>query len=185
MLTQTPCLQASIEARKPDFDAYIDPQKTKADCVIQVLPTDLDPTDKKTLKVKMIQVENVKGYKPTYLWDEGSSIEWVPNGKKLTTSAPGIKLFYGPEKWAGKNAQTIGVDGKFDKIDEMIYVEKMLSDTGSKFFGEVTQKMLAYAGQPGSNDGTGFLQTICSLKVREIYEALSGTKVPAEAAAKK
>ena len=29
-------IQASIEARKPDFDAYIDPQKQKADVIIQV-----------------------------------------------------------------------------------------------------------------------------------------------------
>ena len=28
-------IKASIEARKPDFDAYIDPQKEKADMVIQ------------------------------------------------------------------------------------------------------------------------------------------------------
>lgn len=29
-------IKASIEARKPDFDAYIDPQKQHADVVIQV-----------------------------------------------------------------------------------------------------------------------------------------------------
>lgn len=29
-------IKASIEARKPDFDAYIDPQKKKADMIIQV-----------------------------------------------------------------------------------------------------------------------------------------------------
>ena len=29
-------IQASIEARKPDFDAYIDPQKKKADAIIEV-----------------------------------------------------------------------------------------------------------------------------------------------------
>lgn len=71
----------------------------------QVLPTDLDPEDKTTLKVKMIQVEDVKGYKPTYLWDEGSTIEWTPCGKKLACSYPGIKLFYGPDTWAGKPCQ--------------------------------------------------------------------------------
>merc|ERR1712113_414896 len=41
---------ASIEARKPDFDAYIAPQKEFADLIIEVLPTDLDPEDKKTLR---------------------------------------------------------------------------------------------------------------------------------------
>merc|ERR1712151_1456679 len=39
---------ASIEARKPDFDAYIDPQKKLSDMIIEVLPTDLDKEDKKT-----------------------------------------------------------------------------------------------------------------------------------------
>lgn len=29
-------IKASIEARKPDFDAYIDPQKKDADMIIQV-----------------------------------------------------------------------------------------------------------------------------------------------------
>lgn len=33
--------------------------------------------------------------------------------------------------------QVLGMDGKFDKLDELVYVEKMLSGTGSKFFGEV------------------------------------------------
>ncbi|KAF0892251.1 hypothetical protein E2562_014836 [Oryza meyeriana var. granulata] len=36
-------IKASIEARKPDFDAYIDPQKQYADAVIEVLPTQFDP----------------------------------------------------------------------------------------------------------------------------------------------
>jgi phosphoribulokinase len=30
-------IQASIEARKPDFDAYIGPQRSQADCVLQVM----------------------------------------------------------------------------------------------------------------------------------------------------
>jgi len=36
-------IKASIEARKPDFEAYIDPQKQYADAVIEVLPTQLIP----------------------------------------------------------------------------------------------------------------------------------------------
>lgn len=31
-------IKASIEARRPDFDAYIDPQKKHADVIIQVRP---------------------------------------------------------------------------------------------------------------------------------------------------
>merc|ERR1712032_310891 len=54
-------IKASIEARKPDFDAYIDPQKKFADVVIQVLPTQLIPDDNegKVLRVRMIQREGI------------------------------------------------------------------------------------------------------------------------------
>merc|ERR1719424_2457958 len=52
-------IQQSIEARKPDFDAFVAPQRGDADVVIQVLPTDLVPDEKegKVLKVKLIQKE--------------------------------------------------------------------------------------------------------------------------------
>merc|ERR1719326_1969963 len=73
---------ASIEARKPDFDAYIAPQKEKADLVIEVLPTDLDPEDKKTLKVRAIQKVGVSDFDPSYIFDEGSTITWTPPADK-------------------------------------------------------------------------------------------------------
>merc|ERR1719258_888152 len=49
-------VQKAIDARKPDFAAYVEPQKEKADIVVQVLLSDLidDPTGK-FLKVKLIQ----------------------------------------------------------------------------------------------------------------------------------
>ena len=52
-------IKASIAARKPDFDAYIDPQKKKADVIIEVLPTQLVPDEKegKILRVRLIQKE--------------------------------------------------------------------------------------------------------------------------------
>jgi len=34
-------VMAAINSRKPDFSAYIDPQRQYADVVIQVLPTQL------------------------------------------------------------------------------------------------------------------------------------------------
>eukprot|EP00804_Cyclotella_cryptica_P023011 CCRYP_021029-RA/>CCRYP_021029-RA protein AED:0.29 eAED:0.29 QI:0/-1/0/1/-1/1/1/0/158 len=60
-------IMASIEARKPDFDAFIEPQKKYADYVIEVLPTDLDKEDKKTLKVRAIQKKGVPDFSPAYL----------------------------------------------------------------------------------------------------------------------
>jgi phosphoribulokinase len=70
---------ASIEACKPDFDAYIEPQKEFADYIIEVLPTDLDPEDKKTLKMRAIQKKGVSDFSPTYLFEEGSEISWTPS----------------------------------------------------------------------------------------------------------
>merc|ERR1712199_79345 len=90
-------IQASIEARKPDFDAFIAPQMEYADICISVLPTQLMEDDKgKILRVKLIQAEGKEGFDPAYLFDEGSTIEWVPCGKKLSCSFPGIKFTYGP-----------------------------------------------------------------------------------------
>merc|ERR1719181_557399 len=78
-------IQASIDARKPDFDAYVAPQRANADLVIQVLPTELakDETGK-ILKVKFIQAKGKDNFAPSYLFDEGSTITWQPCGKKLT-----------------------------------------------------------------------------------------------------
>lgn len=66
----------------------------------QVLPTQLVPDDEgKYLRVRLIQKENNPYYNPTYLFDEGSTISWIPCGRKLTCSFPGIKMFYGPDTY--------------------------------------------------------------------------------------
>ncbi|MEW5305985.1 MAG: hypothetical protein WDW36_008491 [Sanguina aurantia] len=171
-------IKASIEARKPDFDAYIDPQKAHADIVIQVLPTQLVPDDKgQYLRVRMIQKEGKKLFDPVYLFDEGSTINWIPCGRKLTCSFPGIKLAYGPDTYYGEEVSVLEMDGQFDKLEELIYVESHLSNTSSKFYGEITQQMLKNASFPGSNNGTGLWQTIVGLKVREVYERLTAKEV--------
>ena len=70
----------AINSRKPDFDAFIDPQKAHADVVIRVLSTNLikDDKDRKVLRVQMIQRDEVEGFDPVYLFDEGSTIDWIP-----------------------------------------------------------------------------------------------------------
>ncbi len=80
-----------------------DPQKQYADAVIQVLPTQLIPDDNegKVLRVRMVMKEGVKYFEPVYLFDEGSTINWIPCGRKLTCSYPGIKFFYGPDTYYG------------------------------------------------------------------------------------
>jgi len=164
---------ASIESRKPDFDAYIAPQKEFSDLTIEVLPTQLDPDDKKTLRVRAIQKAGVDNFDPTYLFDEGSTIDWTPCGKKLSCPFPGIKFSSGPDVAYGKDVSVIEMDGTFDNIQELVYVESALSNTSTKYYGEMTQAMLALANAPGSNNGTGLMQTLAAFAIRELYEKKS------------
>ena len=162
-------IMASIEARKPDFDAYIEPQKEFADYVIEVLPTDLDKEDKKTLKVRSIQKKGVADFNPTFLFDEGSEITWTPSADKLSSPAPGMKLKYSQEEYFGNDVAVLEMDGSFDNIQELVYVESNLGNSNSKFYGEVTQAMLSLADSPGSNNGTGLMQTLAAFAIRELY----------------
>lgn len=166
---------SAINARRPDFKAYIDPQKEFADVVIQVLPTQLikDDTERKVLRVQMIQRDGVEGFEPSYLFDEGSTIDWIPCGRKLTCSYPGIKMHYGPDTYYGHSVSVLEVDGQFDKLEEVIYIEQHLSKTSTKYNGELTELLLQHREYPGSNNGTGLFQVITGLKMRATYERLT------------
>merc|ERR1719164_146749 len=167
-------VQAAIDARKPDFSAYVEPQKEKADIVIQVLLSDLidDPTGK-FLKVKMIQKKGLASVAPAYLFDEGSSIEWTPNPTKLTTSAPGVKICSYDDDWYGSPVQVIEMDGKLDDIEELVYIESHLCNSGTKYYGELSEQVIANKDAPGSDNGTGLFQTVCSFKIREAFENMT------------
>jgi len=71
------------------------------------------------------------------------------------------------------------MDGQFDRLDELIYVESHLSNLSTKFYGEVTQQMLKHSEFPGSNNGTGLFQTIVGLKIRDLYEQITASKAAA------
>ncbi len=170
---------AAINARRPDFEAYIDPQKQHADVVIQILPTQLIQEEKVggVLRVRLIQRDGVDGFDPVYLFDEGSTISWIPCGRKLTCSYPGIKLHYGPDEYYGNSVSVLEVDGQFDKLDEVIYIESHLSNTSANHYGEMTELLLKHRDYPGSNNGSGLFQVLTGLKMRSAYERLT-TKTP-------
>lgn len=165
----------AIEARRPDFEAYIDPQKTHADVVLQILPTQLIANDeeRKVLRVRMMQKSGIEGFEPVYLFDEGSTIHWTPCGRKLTCSYPGMKLFYGPDTYYGNQVSVLEVDGQFENLEEMIYVESHLSNTSAKYYGEMTELLLKHRDYPGSNNGSGLFQVLTGLKMRATYERLT------------
>ena len=64
------------------------------------------------------------------------------------------------------------MDGKIENIDELVYVESHLCNSGTKYYGELSEQVIANKDSPGSDNGTGLFQTICSFKIREAYEAL-------------
>jgi len=169
---------ASINARKPDFSAYIEPQKQYADIVIQVLPTQLlNDKESKLLRVRLIQKEGIANFEPAYLFDEGSTIDWRPCGRKLTCAFPGIKLYYGPDSFMGNEVSILEVDGQFDNLEEIIYIESHLSKTGTKYYGEMTELLLHHKEYPGSTNGTGLFQVLVGLKMRESYEKITAPEL--------
>ncbi len=165
----------AINSRKPDFDAFIDPQKAHADVVIRVLSTNLikDDKDRKVLRVQMIQRDEIEGFDPVYLFDEGSTIDWIPCGRKLTCSYPGIRMHYGPDGYYGHEVSILEVDGQFDNLEEVIYIEKHLSQTSARHPGEITELLLQHKEYPGSNNGTGLFQVLTGVKMRATYERLT------------
>jgi len=137
--------------------------------VIEVLPTALDEEDKSTLRVRSIQKKGVADFVPAYLFDEGSDVTWSPSADKLSTPAPGMKLSYTQEQYFGNDVSVLEMDGSFDNIQELVYVESNLGNTQSNFYGEVTQAMLSLSDSPGSNNGTGLMQTLAAFAIRELY----------------
>jgi phosphoribulokinase len=166
---------AQINSRKPDFEKFIEPQREFADIVLQVLPTNLIKEDKerKVLRVRMLQREDKPGFEPTYLFDEGSTIQWTPCGRKLTCSYPGMQLYYGSDVYYGRYVSVLEVDGQFDNLEELIYIETHLSKTSTKYEGEMTHLLLQHREYPGSNNGTGLFQVLTGLKMRAAYERLT------------
>lgn len=169
---------AAINSRKPDFQNYIEPQREFADVVLQVLPTNLikDDKERKVLRVRMLQREDKEGFEPVYLFDEGSTIQWTPCGRKLTCSYPGMQMYYGSDVYYGRYVSVLEVDGQFDNLDEVIYIETHLSKTSTKYQGEMTHLLLQHREYPGSNNGTGLFQVLTGLKMRAAYERLTQTE---------
>ncbi len=176
----------SIEARRPDFEAFIDVQKKYADIVLEILPTQLLPEldkEHKILRVRIVQREDVPYFEHAYLFDEGSTIDWIPCGKKLTCSYPGIKLHYGPSTYYDQPVSALEIDGQFDNLEEVLYLENHLSSLDSRHYGELTELLRKNPDYPGARNGSGLLQVIIGFKLRALYEKIhaelsSEAKVP-------
>jgi len=155
-------VREDIEKRLPDFSAYVDPQKANADVVLRY-----EPSDKGLpfLKVKLIQKKG--GAFPMITLKEDIS---------LSGSEPGAELKMYDDDWFGNDVTVVEMDGEID-MDNM---EAQLKEIESKIEGlnakegELTEAMMKLKSSPGSQNGTGLLQTVIAMKVREVYEKITG-----------
>merc|ERR1712060_95878 len=63
-------------------------------------------------------------------------------------------------------------DGAFPMIRLKKEIEENMEGLNAKSAGEFTEAMVKLKSSPGSQNGTGMLQTVIAMKVREIYEKL-------------
>jgi len=155
-------VREDIEKRLPDFSAYVDPQKANADVVLRY-----EPSDKGLpfLKVKLIQRKG--GAFPTIT---------LKKDLTLTGSKPGATLKMYDDDWFGNDVTVVEMDGEIDMDNmeaQLKEIEENIEGLNAKSAGELTEAMVKLKSSPGSQNGTGMLQTVIAMKVREIYEKLT------------
>merc|ERR1712007_333566 len=155
-------VRADIEKRLPDFSAYVDPQKANADVILRY-----EPSDKGLpyLKVKLIQ-------------KKGGAFPMITLKKDLTLtgSKPGATLKMYDDDWFGSPVTVVEMDGEIDMENmeaQLKDVEENMEGLNARSPAELTDAMIKLKSSPGSQNGTGMLQTVIAMKVREIYEKLS------------
>jgi phosphoribulokinase len=174
---------ASIESRRPDFEKFVEPQKANADVIISIEPTKLDVAEgeeTKYLCTRLIQKENTHGIRPVYMFEEeGTRVDWDPCAGvgAMACPYPGTRVRYYNEMAGEKAANVIEVDGVFGETEELFFIEERLSNTNTKYFGELTKQMIKNRAAPGSGDGSGLVQALVALKMRESYERFTGRTI--------
>jgi len=155
-------VRQDIDKRLPDFSAYVDPQKANADVVLRY-----EPSDKGLpyLKVKLIQ-------------KKGGAFPMITlkNDLTLSGSKPGATLKMYDDDWFGNPVTVVEMDGEIDMDNmeaQLKEIEENIEGLNAKSSGELTEAMVKLKSSPGSQNGTGMLQTVIAMKVREVYEKLS------------
>merc|ERR1712050_799633 len=156
-------VRTDIEKRLPDFSAYVDPQKANADVILRY-----EPSDKGLpfLKVKLIQKKC--GAFPMVTLKKDIT---------LTGSEPGATLKMYEDDWFGSPATVVEMDGEIDMENmeaQLKEIEENIEGLAASP-GELISAMTKLKASPGSQNGTGLLQTVIAMKVREVYEKLTAS----------
>merc|ERR1712146_739627 len=165
-------VKESIEARKPDFSAYVEPQLGEADVVISVLPSETSKADVgQHLKVKLVQVMNKSGLDPTFMLSKDATITAHPEVKADTDCSVALASY--KSKHYGRDVMVTEMDGKLVDINDFKTIEPLLSSTSTKSAEELSSEIIKVgANSPGALDGTGLFQTVSSFKLRDFYEKM-------------
>merc|ERR550534_2818860 len=94
----------------------------------------------------------------------------------LTGSKPGTTLKMYDDDWFGNAATVVEMDGEIDMDNmeaQLKEIEENIEGLNAKSATELTEAMAKLKSSPGSQNGTGLLQTVIAMKVREIYEKLT------------
>ena len=180
MVTATKNVLASINARRPDFEAYIDIPKAVCRCG--------DSNSAHPAHSQRRREENSagapdaagKGLKaliPFTCLTKALPSTGFPVAVSLPALTPAIRMHYGPDSYYGHEVSVLEVDGQFDRLEEMIYIESHLSNTSTKYYGEMTELLLKHREYPGSSNGSGLFQVLVGLKMRATYERLTATNL--------
>merc|ERR1719450_2110938 len=154
-------VQEEIEKRLPDFSKFVDPQKADADVILRYEPSDQGLP---YLKVKLIQ-------------KKGGAFPMITLKKDLTLtgSKPGATLKMYDDDWYGSPVTVVEMDGEIDMDNmeaQLKEIEESIEGLNAKSANELSEAMVKLKSSPGSQNGTGMLQTVIAMKVREIYEKL-------------
>merc|ERR1711933_188169 len=126
-----------------------------------------EPSDKGLpyLKVKLIQ-------------KKGGAFPMITLKKDLalTGSKPGATLKMYDDDWFGNAVTVVEMDGEIDMDNmeaQLKDIEENIEGLNAKSPGDFTEAMVKLKSSPGSQNGTGMLQTVIAMKVREIYDKLT------------
>eukprot|EP00931_Biecheleriopsis_adriatica_P024906 TRINITY_DN1540_c0_g1_i1.p1 TRINITY_DN1540_c0_g1~~TRINITY_DN1540_c0_g1_i1.p1 ORF type:complete len:413 (-),score=117.68 TRINITY_DN1540_c0_g1_i1:42-1280(-) len=158
-------VREDIQKRLPDFAQYVDPQKKDADVILRYEPSDQGLP---YLKVKLIQKQGSNFPKITLKQD-----------LKLEGSKPGAVLKQYDEDWMGSPATVIEMDGEIDMDNmqsQLKEIEENIEGLNGKSATELTDAMVKLKSSPGSQNGTGLLQAVIAIKIREVYEKLTESR---------
>jgi phosphoribulokinase len=151
-------VKEDIQKRLPDFSKYVDPQKADADVILRYEPSDKGLP---LLKVKLIQ-------------KKGGAFPDVSLKKTVELGGATVKMY--DDDWFGNAVSVIEMDGAIDKDNmeaQLKEIESNLEGLNGKSPTELTDAMLKLKSSPGSDNGTGVLQTVIAMKIREVYEKLT------------